>query len=243
MKNLIFIILALGIMSSCANNSQSSSQDKQDSTKVAKDEMNIQHFYVDLGLPSGTLWATFNVGATKIEDYGEYFAWGETQAQEKDSSSYSWKSYKWSKGSDKELTKYCTDSVNGAVDGKMALDSTDDVAAARWGSEWRMPTVKEMQELLDNCDWQWVENYKASGISGRIAKSKLNGETLFFPAAGDWSNGKQDFQNFEGIYRTSNRSRRDKWAQCLVFVTKSVDMGNNNRFDGVSVRPVRVEKK
>ena len=95
-----------------------------------------EHEWVDLGLTSGTLWATCNVGATAPEDYGDYFAWGETEPKE----DYSWSTYKWCNGSYKTQTKYCTNSKYGTVDDKTELEPEDDAAFVNWGSTWRMPT-------------------------------------------------------------------------------------------------------
>ena len=134
---------------------------------------------VDLGLPSGIKWATFNVGATRPEEYGCYYAWGETE--EKDN--YVWSTYKWCEGRDSTITKYCTDSSYGRVDGKAMLDPEDDVAHVKWGGEWRMPTYGEQQELMDNCDWEWIQ---LNDVNGYKVTSKSNGNSIFLPAAG-WS--------------------------------------------------------
>jgi len=139
-----------------------------------------EHDFVDLGLPSGTLWATMNVGAEAPEDYGDYFAWGETE--EKDS--YDWSTYKWCNGSKNTLTKYCTKSsygYNGFVDNKTELDPEDDAATANWGSGWRMPSLTQIQELVNNCTNEWTTK---NGVNGRLFTSNINGASLFLPAAG-----------------------------------------------------------
>ena len=104
-----------------------------------------KHFdeYVDLGLPSGTLWATRNVGATYPDDYGDYFAWGETEPK----NNYDWNSYKWCNGSYTTLTKYCLNINYGVHDGLTELKLEDDAAYVNWGSSWRMPTHEQQQEL------------------------------------------------------------------------------------------------
>ena len=132
--------------------------------------------WVDLGLPSGTLWATMNVGASIPEDYGDYFAWGETEPKE----SYSWSTYKWCNGSDHTMTKYCTDSNYGTVDNKTELDLEDDAAYMNWGSSWRMPTTEQQKELVMNCNWTWTTS---NGVNGYLVTGP-NGNTLFFPAVG-----------------------------------------------------------
>ena len=109
----------------------------------------VAHEYVDLGLPSGLLWATCNVGATSPEDYGDYFAWGETQPKD----TYEWSTYQYCNGSYNTLTKYCSNSsygYNGFTDNLTTLLPEDDAATANWGGNWRMPTKEEFQELYNN---------------------------------------------------------------------------------------------
>lgn len=108
------------------------------------------HEWIDLGL--SVKWATCNVGASKPEDYGDYYAWGETTTK----SDYDWDTYKWCKGTYDTMTKYCTDSYYGTVDNRTTLTSSDDVATVKWGSKWRMPTKEEMKELDEDCTWTWT---------------------------------------------------------------------------------------
>ena len=134
----LFAAFALG---SCSKDDE-----KEDNKKNVDDvEVNIidGHEYVDLDLPSGTLWATCNVGAEKPEEYGDYFAWGETKTKE----NYDWSTYKWCNGSEYELTKYCVSGRYGTVDNKTELLPEDDAATANWGSNWCMPTVEQIEEL------------------------------------------------------------------------------------------------
>ena len=138
-----------------------------------------EHEWVDLGLPSGTLWATCNVGASSPEEYGDYFAWGETEPKE----DYSWSTYKWCNGSYNTLTKYCTNSFNGVVDNKTELDLEDDAAYVNWGPSWRMPSSAQIGELLDNCSWLWATRNRVSGVQ----VIGPNGASLFLPAAGLWN--------------------------------------------------------
>ena len=128
-----------------------------DDLKLIKEKLGIKdpyngHEYVDLGLPSGLKWATCNVGASSPEDYGDYYAWGETETK----STYNWSTYKWCNGSSSTLTKYCTDSSRGTVDDKTTLDLEDDVAHVKWGGDWRMPTRQNYSELIYNCIWEWT---------------------------------------------------------------------------------------
>ncbi len=129
---------------------------------------------VDLGL--SVKWATCNVGASEPWEYGGYYAWGETEEK----SDYSWETYKWCNGSSDSMTKYCTNSIYGRVDKKIVLDPEDDVAHVKWGDSWRMPTLEEHKELLDECTWEWTE---LNGVNG-FRVTGPNGNSIFLPAAG-----------------------------------------------------------
>ena len=133
------------------------------------------HEYVDLGL--SVKWATCNVGASKPEEYGDYFAWGETQPK----STYNWSTYKYCNGSYNTLTKYNNSSSYGTVDNKTQLELSDDAARANWGGSWRMPTRAEQGELRENCTWTWTTQ---NGVNGYKVTSKKNGNSIFLPAAG-----------------------------------------------------------
>lgn len=135
--------------------------------------------YVDLGL--SVKWATFNVGATQPTELGNYFAWGEVAQKD---SSYNWSTYKWCEGSFDSITRYCVKRKLGKRDKYTQLIPADDAATANWGAKWRMPSILELQELVDNCKWDWTSNYKGSGTAGSIGTSKINGNTIFLPAAG-----------------------------------------------------------
>lgn len=154
-----------------------------DLTVTARWREKTDNDYVDLGLPSGTLWATCNVGAQNPWDYGDYFAWGETEPKD----DYFWATYKYCNGSSSTMTKYCNKSdygYNGFTDELTVLQPEDDAATVNMGSNWRMPTEAEILELHDNCDWEWTSNYNGTGVAGRIVKSRNNSNSLFFPAAG-----------------------------------------------------------
>ncbi|MBO4723117.1 MAG: hypothetical protein J5629_09355, partial [Muribaculaceae bacterium] len=142
-----------------------------------------EHTYVDLGLPSGTLWATTNVGANSPEEYGDNFAWGETTPKEV----YDWSTYQWCMGSYDTFTKYCNISsygYNGFIDNKLELDPEDDAATANWGPEWCMPSQEQIQELYNNCFSEWTT---LNGVNGRLFTGP-NGASMFMPAAGSFGN-------------------------------------------------------
>ena len=133
--------------------------------------------YVDLGLPSGTLWATCNVGASAPEEFGDYFAWGETEPKDY----YDWSTYKWCNGDEETLTKYCEESslgYNGFVDNKTELDPEDDAACAHYPGG-RMPSWEQIQELCDSCTWKWTQ---LNGVNGMLVTGP-NGNTMFLPSA------------------------------------------------------------
>lgn len=129
---------------------------------------------VDLGLPSGTLWADRNIGADSPKDYGYKFAWGETKPKK----TYDWSNYKWCNGSSDKLTKYCPDADWGTIDNKMTLELEDDAATSNWGENWRMPTCEEMEELEKFCSWVW---FSQNGVKGCKVVGP-NGNSIFLPA-------------------------------------------------------------
>ena len=188
------------------------------------------HEYVDLGLPSGTMWATCNVGASKPEEYGGYYAWGETT--EKDD--YSWETYKWCDGDEYSLTKYCTDSYYGKIDNRTQLAPADDVAHVKWGGTWRMPTNEEIKELLKECTWQWTSRRGVDGY--RVIGS--NGKSIFLPAAGYRDGTEADDRGCFGHYWSSSLySDNSNVAYDLGFSSVCSWYGNS-RGRGQSVRPV-----
>ena len=139
--------------------------------------------YVDLGLSVN--WATCNVGASSPEEYGDYFAWGETETK----SEYTWATYKYCKGSENTLTKYCDDSNygnNGFEDNIITLLPEDDVAHVKWGGKWRMPTEAEFNELIYSCDWAWTTQNGVMGYKVTSKKTGYTGCSIFLPATEDY---------------------------------------------------------
>ncbi len=190
---------------------------------------------VDLGLPSGILWASWNVGATKPEEYGGYYAWGETEEK----SNYSWSTYKWSKGSNTTLTKYCTNNSCGTVDDKTVLDPEDDVAHVVWGDGWRMPTYEELVELANNCTWSSMTMH---GIYGYKVTSKSNSNSIFLPKAGcridDWRDAAGGIRS-SSLYSSRYYSYND-YAWSLDVNDYGLPYTSNDcRERGYVVRPVK----
>ena len=191
--------------------------------------------WVGLGLPSGTKWATCNVGATAPEAYGDYYAWGETTTK----STYEWSTYKWCDGSYDTQTKYCTSSSYGTVDNKTVLELADDAARANWGGAWRMPTDAEWTELRTNCTWTWTDDYNGTGVAGRIVTSKTNGNHIFLPAAGYRGDDVLYGAGSYGRYWSSSvGADNPNNAWYMFFRSDGVFRGNYTRCYGLSVRPV-----
>lgn len=194
------------------------------------------HLYVNLGLPSGTQWATCNIGASKPEEYGGYYAWGEIATK----SEYYWSTYKYGNDYD-ELTKYCTNSnygLNGFTDGKTELELDDDVAHKQWGGQWRMPSVEQFEELLSNTTSQWVT---VNGKEGRLFTAS-NGNSIFLPAAGRrYDTSLSDAGSF-GDYWSRTLRAGPYNAYGLYFNSGGVYVAYVNdyfRYYGHTVRPVR----
>ena len=196
---------------------------------------NFEEFeYVDLGLPSGLKWATCNVGATTPEEYGDYFAWGETEPNDY----YDWCTYKYCNGSSTTMTKYCTYPDYGTVDNKTTLELTDDAARVNWGGKWRMPTRAEQDELRNtsNCTWTWTTQ---NGVRGYKVTSKKNGNSIFLPAAGYRDGDDLRYASGYGIYGSSSLSTSsNNYAYVVSFGSSGVYLS----FDGYCRcygRPVR----
>ena len=168
--------------------------------------------WVNLGL--SVKWATCNVGASKPEDYGNYYAWGETTTK----SSYT-----------ESNSKTCGKSM-----GDIAGNSSYDAATANWGGNWRMPTKTEMQELIDKCNWTWttqngVRGYKVTGP---------NGNKIFLPATGYYWSSSLDYAGSRGYYCSSSPCENADRAYFLDFGSGNRSLYGNYRFSGRCIRPV-----
>ena len=196
------------------------------------------HTYVDLGLPSGTLWATMNVGANNETDTGLYFAWGETQgytaSQVGTDKQFSLDDYKYGTSSS-NLAKY------NSTDGKTVLDLEDDAARANWGGEWHMPTKDQCEELF-NTEYvtnTFVTDYNGSGVNGRLFTSVNNGKTLFIPAAGACSGGSvSDVGDYGDVWASSLDSSYVSFAWGIGFNCGGGGVYDGSRYGGLSVRAV-----
>ena len=190
--------------------------------------------YVDLGLPSGLLWAKCNLGATTPEGYGNYYAWGETQTKRE----YRWATYSY--GSDiNHLIKYCDRSeygLNGFTDNLTTLEALDDVATVVLGTGARIPTKAEWQELLDNTTAEWTTVNDVYGCKFTAA----NGNSLFLPAAGGRSGTELGGEGESGSYWSSSlRESFPYGARYMYFYSNNQSLGSGDRRYGHSVRAVR----
>lgn len=198
--------------------------------------VSVEKEYVDLGLPSGTLWATCNIGANCPEQYGYYFAWGEVEPKD----TYSWENYKF--GASTALTKYCTNSDNGTVDDKTVLDPEDDAATVNWGPDWCMPTKEQMNELINtaNTTQEWTT---LNGVNGlKITSKKYSDRSIFLPAGGIKTKEDPICTGTEGRYWSSNLiDTYCTYATYLFFDNQDQNPAPTtiNRFLGHSVRAVR----
>lgn len=201
------------------------------------------HEYVDLGLPSGTKWASCNIGATSKEEAGDFYAWGETETK----TSYSLDNYKYYASSTivengfeitkKGYTKYVHESgslqygYKGFYDNKTMLEPEDDVAYVKWGGKWRMPTREEQDELRTLCTWDWtrfneIEGYKVTGP---------NGKYIFIP----YVKGNYAYSLGAHYWSSSAYSSRPDLAYYLFISSSSIHWDvNGGRYQGQSVRAV-----
>ena len=204
------------------------------------------HEWVDLGLPSGTLWATCNIGASSPEDYGDYFAWGETEPKEV----YNWDTYKWYRHDHDEpylwgYLRYCTISAygyDGYVDYMSELEPEDDAAYVNWGPLWRIPTYEQARELQANCSFQGTT---LNGVNG-VQVTGPNGKTLFMTPVGfRWDGSLCDADGTYGRYWTSTLDSSSPhhayWLTVIQFPGSIVVEPNHSysRATGFVVRPVR----
>ena len=212
---------------------------------------------VDLGLPSGIKWAASNLSESGLcanpWDYGDYYAWGETEPyyssqnpltwKSGKTEGYKWPSYKWCKGSYNTLTKYCNKSsygYNGFTDTKTTLEADDDAARTKLGGKWRMPTDEEWTELRAKCTWTWRSNYNGTGVNGRLITGP-NGNRIFLPAAGYWFGTSLRDAGSLGYYWSPSlfTGGLPQDAYDVLFSSRGVYWSDSgDRYSGRSVRPV-----
>ena len=195
---------------------------------------------IDLGLPSGILWCAHNLGAnpgsTPESYYGGYYAWGETETK----SDYSWNTYKWGNPNDGGLTKY------NSIDGKLTLDLEDDVVNVTYGDNYKMPTKTELQELRDNTDNIWVNDYNGiSGLNGRKFMKKSDHNVFIFIPASGYMLGENNIPPYPHnltesyIWASELDGPNGDTAGILQFTSSTIYVHNKQRQHGLHIRPVR----
>ena len=210
--------------------------DKEDDSSGGDDGGNTTVEWVDLGLPSGLLWNSCNIGATTPEGYGNYYAWGETATKEV----YKWSTYRYCNGDYNQLTKYCDKSeygYNGFTDTLIALEAMDDAAATALGGGAYMPSKAAWEELINKTTVKWTT---MNGVNDRKFTGP-NGNTIFLPAAGyRWGSELLEAGNYSYYWSSSLYTGLPIYSWYLYFV--SDDMGmyySGRRNDGFPIRPVR----
>lgn len=205
---------------------------------------------IDLGLPSGLKWASFNLGATKPEEIGNYYAWGEKETK----NDYSLSTYLWCNGSNETLLKYC-DNANygnsGFVDSKLVLEIDDDVAYYTLGDGWRIPTKEEYNELFANCNWEWIDNYEQTGVCGISFTSKSSSNSIFIPSSGaiidnsaQWAPSVYSWT--ASIATPPDNNYGPSCAFCLCYIPNSTAntrpwLNYHRRYFGIPIRSVYSE--
>lgn len=195
-----------------------------------------KHQYVDLGL--SVKWATCNIGATKPEERGEFFSWGETEHKRINN----WDTYKYSEGAKKALTKYCSNpdyAWHGLVDSVSVLDLEDDVAHMKWGGTWRIPTKAQIDELLENCTWEWTTLNEVNGYKVTSKKPGYTDRSIFLPVTGKYEDGKVFNYRSHGYYWSRNCGTiTSEIAYTLEVYTKGASAEMQSRCESLAVRPV-----
>ena len=193
-------------------------------TKVADNSKLINgHKFIDLGLPSGLLWAETNIGAKTAADDGNYYAWGETTTK----STYDRSNY--------DYTTY-------SIDGKTTLEKQHDAASVNWGDSCRMPTNDEFGELLNSeyCTWTWTSMTDSNGsyINGFQVASVKNGNYIFLPASGYFCREELDFRGSNGYYWSCTLGSSTYNACSIRFSSRYRSQDSSSRCFGLTVRPV-----
>ena len=209
-----------------------------DSSIFAECQVTVIGVFVDLALPSGTLWAKCNVGASTPEEYGDYFAWGETTPK----TEFSWVNYAHVNIIDDtfvEASKYNTQSHFGPIDNKTELEEEDDAAIANTDGKGKMPTLEQMQELLNDANTTRVFTTQ-NGVNGMLITSVRNSNTIFLPAAGGDLGSGLEYTTVTGAYwsRTLDSGSPDK-AYGMGLNSSGSGTESTDRYYGMTVRPVK----
>ena len=205
-----------------------------------------EHEYVDLGLPSGTLWATCNIGATSPEEIGNFFAWGEIETKD----DFSWETYKYCKGTEKTLTKYCWSrqyGYNHFTDTLTMILPIDDAALVNWGGSWLMPSESQFLELI-NLNYTTRTWTTQNGVAGIKITSKFNSNSIFLPTTGIYDGVNYEATDY-GFYWSQTISSENNvypvgsplpTSAVFLYINRSaVGTPTRERYQGMCIRPVK----
>ncbi|MBR5716410.1 MAG: hypothetical protein IKX59_07455 [Bacteroidales bacterium] len=221
MKKTVLLILLVAVGMSLVAQAQDNSNHGMFFHSLEEDSSCPIAEAIDLGLPSGTKWASWNVGSSAPWEYGDYFAWGETESKE----DYSWSTY-----------KYCDDSYSTCQHIGVEIAGTKyDVAHVRWGGSWRMPSLEDVKELISCCSRMWI---KQNGVFGTLVIGP-NGASIFLPAAGHRWQDNLINEGLIGCYWISTLYPYHEYeVYNLSFNSGYWYWTNNYRSYGFSVRPI-----
>lgn len=235
--NKIVLISLTAPLAVCALLSASANTNRNASTAKKTNVSVSNHPSVDLGLPSGKLWATYNVGASKPEECGFYFSWGEIKPK----GEFTWATYKLGVADKydnlKQLTKYSIGTLyDGSKDKRNTLLLADDAAATNFGKGWRIPTEAECRELVENCTWTWE---KVNGVEGSKVTGK-NGKSIFLPATGLYTDNTLRSEGKHGIYWSSTLDVNYEVNAVVINVSQdNYAVKTCFRYGGLPIRAVR----
>lgn len=225
---------------------------KQEQVIPVPDQETIgEHDYVEIG---GIKWATMNLGASNVTDYGLYFQWGDTQGytldqigQEETKKQFSYEDYIYYDNNNYIYTKY-TGTDSGAsgtgeeVDGLTTLQSSDDAVTAAWGNNWKTPTPEDFKTLLESTTGSWVENYENSGVAGYVLTANDDeNKKLFFPAGGSAEYGNIDLGYGGQYWANSLESYGVHLCKSLNFSEYDIFRSSSSRILGLNIRGILSE--
>lgn len=196
------------------------------------EEEEDMHEYVDLGLPSGTLWATCNIGANSPEEKGYYISWGETQPKEE----YTWDTYKYCRGSLETMTKYNVASQYGLIDNLTELLPEDDAATMNWGPSWQMPSREQVEELI-NSEYTTMGSLRLNDKWCLQITSNINGNSIYLPVAGRI--GSDGLYTGGCYYWTRTLYLREPYRGWYLYFSGGAYSNQAYRSSGYTIRPVR----
>lgn len=195
---------------------------------VTEGAINTPAEAIDLGLPSGTLWASWNLGATKPEETGDYYAWGETNRKE----IYDLNTYQnWNDANGDGRLQ------SGELSSPSIIAGTKyDAATVNWGAEWYTPTYKQVEELLNNTTSEWVTE---NGVDGRRFTSNTNGNSIFLPVTGFRQGSSLRYTNLGGYWSSTESNADYCGANYLVFGESYAYCSGDSPYRGYIIRPVK----